>query len=91
MFNFREVMDAYDEYYEWIESGRSNEDEGKASRVYLERAMQLYFFPDGELSEDAFQYANANSPLGFMKSNGKVGVEINVDQDHPETAWASPD
>ena len=91
MVNFREVMDAYDEYHEWIESGRVNEDKGKALKDYLERTVQLYFFSDGELSEDAFKYANANSPLGFMKSNGKVGVEINVDQNQPETAWASPD
>ena len=86
MADLTDVTEAYQEYYEWIGSGRNNEDEGGVLREELKNVMTAYFFANGSF-EETLEFANKNSGHGWMKGRGKVGVTVEADN-KPEEVWA---
>jgi hypothetical protein len=86
MVYLTDVVDAYQQYFEWLATGRINGDEGVALREDLVGQMKAFFFDNGESFDDALRFANANSAHGWMRGQGKVGVKVEVDD--YEEVWA---
>ena len=76
MVLLNDVVEAYNDYAEWVFRGKENEDLGDDLKETLVECLKDFFFIGDEVNESNVSFANANSGLGVQFNNYSITIEI---------------